>query len=183
MMRLDSFSRSAGFAALAALGWIPWLLVSAPLVGGAAARAVYLVTVTALYAGGLATGVPRRALVTCAVALGGLVLACLAPGTSALCVGLAGVLGTVRSAFLRRTDAVRAVAIEGVLLVGGLVFARFLAGGTVTGIAMALWGFLLVQSCFFLLGGVRVRFPDPHRGDPFDEAVARATDVLERPLV
>jgi hypothetical protein len=183
MMRLDSFSRSAGFAALAALGWIPWLLVAAPLVGGAVARALYLVAVTALYTGGLAGSAPRRASVTIAVGLAGIALACIVPGMSMLCVALAVMLGTARSGFLHRANPIRAVAIEAALLVGGLVFARFLAGGTLLGIALALWGFLLVQSCFFLIGGARARPVDGRRGDPFDEAVARATGVLEHPLV
>jgi len=61
MTRIDSFARSARFAAIAALGWIPWLLVAAPLLGGPAARTLYLVAVTALYAVGLASSARRRA--------------------------------------------------------------------------------------------------------------------------
>jgi hypothetical protein len=182
MMRVDSFARSAAFAALAALGWIPWLLVSAPLLGGAAARVLYLVAVTALYAGGLASSPPRRASVTVVVALVGTALAFVTSGLSELCIALAALLGTARSGVLHRARPIRAVAIEGTLVVGGLLFGRFLAGGTPLGMALALWGFFLVQSCFFLVGGARTRALDPNRGDPFEEVVARATEVLERPL-
>jgi hypothetical protein len=108
-------------------------------------------------------------------------LAFVARGAPELCVALAVVLGIARSGFLNRAAPARAVATEVVLLVGGLVFARFLAGGA-TGTALALWGFLLVQSCFFLVGGVEPRPADGRHPDPFEDACARATEVLERPF-
>jgi hypothetical protein len=108
------------------------------------------------------------------------VLAAVAGGGAELALGLAVVLGTARGAFLHRTTPARAVAIEGVLLVGGLAFARFLATGTGQPTALALWGFFLVQSCFFLVGGVEVRHADGRHPDAFEEAFARATEVIER---
>jgi hypothetical protein len=180
MMRIDSFGRSAAFAAAIALGWIAWLVVTAPVMGVGAARALYLVAATALYTGALAASSPRRASTTVVVAAIGLVLALVAGGGPELALGLAIVLGTARGAFLHRTSPARAVAIESVLLVGGLAFARFLATGTAQPTALALWGFFLVQSCFFLVGGIEVRQPDGRHPDPFEEAWARATEVIER---
>jgi hypothetical protein len=92
--------------AIAALGWIPWLLVAAPLLGGPAARTLYLVAVTALYAVGLASHARRRASAILVGGLAGGVLACVAPGMPELCVGLAIVLGTVRCGFVpsRQSD-------------------------------------------------------------------------------
>jgi hypothetical protein len=180
MTRIDSFGRSAVFAAVAALGWIPWLVVVGAVVGGPAARALYLVAVTAVYAGGLGRGAGRRGAALLIVAVAGGVMAAIARGLPELCLGLAVVLGTVRSGFLHRMPSARAVAIETVLLVGGLVFVRFLAGGGPHGGALALWGFYLVQSCFFLVGGVRPRAADGRPLDPFDDACARAAEVLER---
>jgi hypothetical protein len=175
MTRLDSFGRSAAFAAVAALAWMPWLVVVGPVLGGGTARTLYLVVVTALYAGGLAKSPPRRASTAVGMALAGTFLVLLTRGGPELCVALAATLGVARSVLTHRTAAARAVVLEGVLLAGGLAFARFLGGG-----ALAVWGFFLVQSCFFLVGGVTERAP--LRSDPFDEAWARAMDVMERPV-
>jgi hypothetical protein len=71
------------------------------------------------------------------------------------------------------------VATEAALLAGGLWFARFLGVGKAQPTAFALWGFFLVQSCFFLVGGIELRRMDGRHPDPFEEAVARATEVME----
>ena len=180
MIRLDSFARSAAFAAVAALGWMPWAVFVGPILGWPAARALYLVAVTALYAGGLAASPPRRASVTLIAGLAGVLLAVVARGTPELCLGLAAVLGLARSGFLHHAAPARAVAVEAALLVGGLLFARFLAAGPLP-TTLALWGFLLVQSCFFLVGGTVAGRDEGRHPDPFDEACARAAEVLERP--
>jgi hypothetical protein len=179
-MRIDSFGRSALFAAAIALGWIAWLAIAGLAMGVAIARALYFVAATALYTGALATGPSRRISATLLVAAVGLLLAAFAGGGAELALGLAIVLGTARSVFLHRTSPARAVVVEGVLLVGGLVFARFLASGSAQPTALALWGFFLVQSCFFLVGGIEVRRADGRHPDPFEEAHARAIEVIER---
>jgi hypothetical protein len=106
-------------------------------------------------------------------------LAAVAGGGAELRARARGRLGTARGAFHRAGPA-RAVAIEGVLLVGGLAFARFLATGSGQPTAFALWGFFLVQSWFFLVGGIEVRRADGRHPDAFEEAFARATEVIER---
>jgi hypothetical protein len=182
MMRIDSFGRSAVFAAVAALGWIPWIVLVGPFVGAPAARALYLVAVIAVHAGALATSVARRASTMLAVATTGVLLAWIARGLPELCIGLAVALGVARSALLSRTAPARAVVVESLLIVGGLAFARFLAGGSAHAMTLALWGFLLIQGCFFLVGGARDRAADGRPLDPFDDACARAAELLERPL-
>jgi hypothetical protein len=179
-MRLDSFARSAAFAAVAALGWMPWAVVGGPILGWPAARTVYLVAVTALYAGGLAKSPPRRASVTLVAGLASVLLAAVARGTPELCVALAAVLGLARSGFLHRTAPARAAAVEAGLLVGGLLFARFLAAGPLA-TTLAVWGFFLVQSCFFLVGGTAPGRDGGRHPDPFEEACARVAEALERP--
>jgi hypothetical protein len=181
MIRIDSFGRTAAFAAVAALVWMPWAMLVGPFLGVPAARALYLVAVAALYSGGLAKRPPRRVSTTVLVAIVGCLLALVARGTPELCLALAAVLGVVRSGLVHRTAPARAVALEAGLLIGGLLFARFLAAGPLA-TALGVWGFLLVQSCFFLLGGIVVRAEDGRHLDPFEEACARATDVLERPV-
>ena len=138
--------------------------------------------VAALYCGGLAKSTPRRASTSVLVGIVGCVLALVARGTPELCLALAVALGVVRSGLVHRTAPARAVALEAGLLLGGLLFARFLAAGLLA-TALGVWGFLLVQSCFFLVGGIGASAADRRRPDPFEEAYARATEVLERPSV
>ena len=57
----------------------------------------------------------------------------------------------------------RAVVLEAILLVGGLLFARFLATGALA-TAVGVWGFLLVQSCWFLVAGIATRACTTARG-------------------
>lgn len=186
MMRCNTFARSALFAALAAAGCLPWALVASPIVGPWNAQALYLIGTTALYLAGLPPGsaggppAPPRAMRTALV--GGLAaagLAVLARTTTELAIALAALLGIVRSGFLYRAAPARAAAIEITLLVGGLVFARFLAGSSPPSTSLALWGFLLVQSVFFLIAGRR-RLAAVHEIDPFEAAYRRALVLLDR---
>jgi hypothetical protein len=61
----------------------------------------------------------------------------------------------------------------------GLLLARFLASPGLLGIALALWGFFLVQSVFFAIGGTHERRPEAGALDPFDRAKRRMLEVLE----
>jgi hypothetical protein len=180
MMRWDSFGRSAAFAACAALLWIPWLLVVGPVAGPWTARALYLVGATAAYVAGLGGRVARGLPAAVLAAGAGCVIAVVARDAATLSVGLAVVLAVARSAFLYRAAPARAVAIETVLAGGGLVFARLLGTRSALGMLLPIWGFFLVQSFFFLVGGVDVRRPASAHPDPFEAARARAMEILER---
>jgi hypothetical protein len=68
---------------------------------------------------------------------------------------------------------------ETCLLAGGLGLSRFLAGPNPLQIALAIWGFFLVQSFFFLVGGVAERAEVAAGLDPFELARARALALLE----
>jgi hypothetical protein len=172
MIRWNSFGRSAAFAACAALGWMPWVVLGGP-------RALYLVGVTAAYVAGLGGPIARRIPAAMLTAVAGVALL-VAGDAAVLCVGLAVALAVARSAFLYRAAPARAVVLETALAGGGLLFARFLGARSPLGMALAVWGFLLVQSFFFLLAGVRVREPATGHPDPFEAALARAMEVLAR---
>ena len=172
MMRWDSFGRSAAFAACAALGWLPWIVL-----GGS--RALYLVGVTSVYVAGLGGPIARRVPAAMLTAFAG-VAVLLAGDAAVLFVGLAVLLAVARSAFLYRAAPARAVVVETALAGGGLVFARLLAARSPLGTTLAIWGFFLVQSFFFLLAGVRVRATPTDHPDAFEAAHARAMEVLER---
>jgi len=117
---------------------------------------------------------------TIAVGLVALGLSLVVTTIAELAIGLAVILGIARSTVLYRAAAARAVATEAVLLLGGLLFARFLAGASLLSTALALWGFLLVQSVFFLIGGVRARSAGAPHADPFEATYRRAVALLER---
>ena len=182
MMRWDSFGRSAAFAAVAALAWIPWLVVIGPVAGPATARTLYLIAVTAAYVGGLGERIARRLPVALLTAIAGCGLAVVGRDQTVLCLGLGVVLAVARSVFLYRSAPARAVMTEAALTGGGLLFARLLTARSPLGTVLPIWGFFLVQSCFFLVAGVRERRADGGHPDPFEAAHARAMEVLERPI-
>lgn len=176
-MRAHGFGATLVFGAVASAGLLAgaWLLV--PPLSGATFLGLYLVATVCAYATALAPD-PRRgaASFALAAALGAAVLA-LAGRPSEVAIGAALVLAVCRSGFLYRSRPLRALALEVALAGGGLALARFLATGGLAGAALALWGFFVVQSGFFLAGGVRPRRAQPE-GDPFDEARARLLVLL-----
>jgi hypothetical protein len=179
-MRSNRFAHSVVFAAAAAAGWFPWALVVGPVAGVWTARTLYLVGTTVLYVAGLCPARGRRLPAAVAVGLIATGFALAARTTTELSIGLAVVLGIARSVFFYRTTAARAVRTEAALLVTGLLFARFLAGASLLSTALAMWGFLLVQSLFFLVGKVWPRAVTEGHPDPFDAAYHHALALLER---
>jgi len=180
MIPCNTFARSALFAAVAAAGWLPWVLLVAPILGVWNARTLYLVAVTGVYVAGLSPQRRRPLPVALATFLVATVVALIARTTAELAIGLAAILGIARSGFFYRAAPARAAATELILLVGGLVFARFLAAVSLPATALALWGFFLVQSVFFLGAGVRARTLNGPHPDPFEEAQRRALALLEQ---
>lgn len=178
MMRLCSFGRGVTFAALAALGWIPWAIVATGLLGRSGALSVYLVGVVVLYVVALGERVRAGVLGFAAVAA---CAASLLVGTSAeLAIALAALLGLFRSGVVYGPASPRTLALEVVLLGAGLVFARFLASPWLLHISLAIWGFFLIQSLYFIRTGVPVAADlDPER-DGFEEAYRRASELIER---
>ncbi len=183
MIRCNTFARSALFAAMAAAGWLSWVLVVAPVLGIGNARTLYLVGVTAVYVAGLSPQRRRPLPAALATFLIGAVVALIARTTAELAIGLAAILGIARSGFFYRAAPARAAATEVTLLVGGLLFARFLVAVSLAATALALWGFFLVQSLFFLVAGVRARALSGSHPDPFEEAQRRALALLEQTSV
>jgi hypothetical protein len=176
-MRWNGSTRSALFAAAAGAGVIIWLLAAGPVLGGRRALAVALALLPAIYLGGLAPRGAARLRVTAAAAvLGGVVgLAGATLAERALALGV--LLGALRSGVVYRLQPGRAALAEVVLVGGGLLFARFLAGPSAFAIGLAVWGFFLVQSAFFLIGGTRER--SRAERDPFDDALRQAAAILD----
>jgi hypothetical protein len=178
-MRWNGFGSSLGFAIGAAAGWPLFALFAGPLIGASAALSLYLVCLAALYVFGTS---PDRARGLGAAALTGAIamaFAVLARDPAVVALGAAIGIGLARSALLHRRSAGRAIATETLLLGAGLLLARFLATPAPLGIALALWGFFLVQSVFFAIGGTSERRAENGALDPFERAKRRAMEVLE----
>lgn len=178
-MRWNGFGRSLLFAALAAGAFPVFALFANPVLGRGWALSLYLLGIAVLYVAGLAPRRSRAALAAViASALGAAVLL-LAPSVVAVAAGAALIVGVCRSGVLYRSRRARALLAETLLLAGGLALARFLAGPGTLQVAFAIWGFFLVQSFFFLLGGVAERTEAAAGLDPFEVARARALALME----
>jgi len=176
VLAVDSFGRALVFAVVAALSWLPWALFCGGLLGLGTARVVYLVVVAAAYIGTL--GSPPRTGRAAAVAVLGMAAGLLAHTIAELAIALAAIVGLCRVSTAGRTPGLRAVAVEVVLLASGLVFARHLALSGLPSTAVAIWGFLLVQSAYFLVALPRAS--SPARDGGFDDLYRRATDLLNQ---
>jgi hypothetical protein len=179
MMRWNDFGRSVGFAAIAALAWPAFALAAQPLLGARAALALYLVAITALYVAGLAARRLHGAAAAMTVAAIGGAFAAVAHDPGAVALGAAVALGIARSGILYRARAGRALAVEALLLGGGLLLAHVVATPGVLGVALGLWTFFLVQSAFFAIAGSRERVATPPGVDRFDAARRRALALLD----
>jgi len=184
-----TFPRTLVFGAAAAAGAPFALALLGPLFGEAGALAALAIAVSAAYLLGLArrpaTGLGAALALTLS-GVGGIALGATPLALAALCAVLIGVL---RSGLLRRdaragSDFGRAFALEAALVGGGLALGAWLARGSAFPVSLALWGFFLVQSGFFLVGGpaaAAARDAAPAgEADPFERAQRRAQELLKR---
>lgn len=180
MKRIETFGGAVGFAAVAAIAWVPWGSVVAPFTGGAPALSFYMVAVVTAYVAALAAGRPAAVrLVAVTLVLGGAALLA-TRSVGELALALAVVVSVLRSGIVFGPPTARSMVAELVLIGGGLMLARVLAAAwpPVAGV-VALWGFFLVQSVYFLLGDMDARADAP--ADAFETAYRRAVELLERP--
>jgi hypothetical protein len=70
------------------------------------------------------------------------------------------------------------LSVELLLGCGGLMVARALAAPSPVALGMALWGYFLVQSCYFLLAGWGARQPAAGVEDPFDRVRRQILELL-----
>jgi hypothetical protein len=114
------------------------------------------------------------------VGLLGTGVALAAPTSRDVVLAAALLLGLCRSGLLYRTRFARAVVLEGVLLCAGLGIAGHLLTSSTFSAVLAVWAFFLVQSVFFLIGGVEARREAARDVDPFEAARARAVEIMEQ---
>lgn len=178
-MRASSFLGSLLFAALAGLGAISWSLAFSPVVGGAWALGLYSLSLSGVYLVWIAPTWPRGLAALAMAAIFSLALTVLAPMPVSGVLGAALIVAIGRSVFLFSSKPLRAVALESLLVGGGLIFARAF-GSSLLGLGLAFWGFFLVQSLFFLVGGTSQRRQEGPELDAFDSARRRALTLMEQ---
>jgi hypothetical protein len=181
----NRFASSLFFALGVAAFYPIYERVAVAFLGKGPALDMYLLSSASLYLLGIARS-PAKGLAAAAAAFaaGGLLTLGGVIGTQ-LAMALGLLIGFFRSGFLQRgdrNDFRRRLAREIVFIGGGLGLGFYLGRGAADPGALALWGFYLVQSSFFLLGGQaasdresRTPGTDP---DEFSKAVKRAKEVL-----
>ena len=177
MMRWNGFGGALVFAAVAAAALLVSFPLLAPVAGAVAALRLFTVGIAVVYLTGLAPSWRRGFGAAVVATVLGAILLILPFGVPCTVAGAAGIVAVCRSGVLYRQRTLRALVAEAGLLAGGLALASFLAGGGLVSWALAAWGYFLVQSVFFLIGGVEAR---RERGpvDPFDRARAELLALL-----
>ena len=173
------FFISLGFAAIAALAVVPWLIAAAPLIGFDAALGLFAALATATYlfviAPQKAKALPATLIVCPALGLGWLFL----PGSPSRLLMLLLAIGLVRSGFFYRRRPARALAVELALGLGSMLAAAWLTGPTVLSHALLVWGVGLTQSLYFLTTDIDVK-SDSRPIDAFEGAHDRAMRLLDQ---
>ncbi len=181
MWRWDGFGRSLFFAAVAAAGLPVAVTFGAPLFGSTASVRAYLLLIAGCYAVGLSGERSRRLTALAMASVAGFALAVLPVGLAGTAVGAAAIIAIGRSGIAQRQRAWRACVIEGALGTAALGVASFLASGGLLALCLAVWGFFLVQSAYFLIGGRTAR-RDAAPRDPFERARERLERLLDDEL-
>ncbi len=179
-MRWNDFGHSLLFGAVAAAAFVPFAILAAPHLGWGDTLAAYAVASASAYLAGL--GATRRQGLGAGLLLGllGTGVALAAPTSRDAILAAALLLGLCRSGLLYRARFARALVLEGILLCAGLGIAGHLLTGSTFSAVLAVWAFFLVQSVFFLVGGVETRREEAGEVDPFDAARARAVELMEQ---
>jgi hypothetical protein len=192
MLRWDSFGRSLAFAAFAAAGLPVAVTFGGFVFGAETAARLYLIGAASVYAIGLGADRSRRVAALAFAALAGTILALLPLDLRDTAIGAAGIVAFARGVLregglgrVSRSEAkpsevhwTRALTLEAAFGAAGLAAAGWFARGGLLATCLALWGYFLVQSGFFLIGGDAARAGELAR-DPFERARARLQRLLE----
>ena len=178
MLRWDSFGRSLAFAAFAAAGLPVAVTFAGALFGAEGAARLYAIAAAAAYAIGLCPDRSRRVGALAFAAFAGVLLALLPLDLRDTAIGAAGIVAFARGVLREGGLSLRAIALEAAFGAAGLATAGWFARGGLLATCLALWGYFLVQSGFFLITGDLSRAGEIAR-DPFDRARARLQRLLE----
>ncbi|MEM7412609.1 MAG: hypothetical protein AAF430_20430 [Myxococcota bacterium] len=178
MFGVYGFGRALVFAAVAALGLPAAVTFLGPWIGEVTSVHVYVAAFAVAFVAGLVPDPPgRRAWVWVGAAVA-TALALLPIGTPTFALSMAGFIALGRLLARRPHSWPRAIGLEIALGLAGLALASFLFAHTLLGYALAIWGYFLVQSAYFVCGGRRADPSDPEI-DPFERAERRLARWLE----
>jgi hypothetical protein len=198
---MSGFSRTILFGLLAAVSLPASVVALSPVLGASDALAMHAIGAVSGYLAILVPGLRRRLCVLALAGAFGLLVWLFAGSLAELALGLSLEVAVVRSGLLYRLSyrlsygpraqharggtepsgqgRLRAVAIEAIVLLVALLTARFLAVPGLVGGMLALWGWFVAQSFYFLFDGLAPRRRQP-QGDPF-EAARRGLEELLLP--
>ncbi|MGI9430930.1 MAG: hypothetical protein ACR2PQ_01880 [Myxococcota bacterium] len=178
-MNVRSFGGTLLFGIAAGVGFPGFSLLTAPLLGAAGAFQAWVALGAIAYAALLGIGWRERIVGAFTATAFVVPAALLAEGIVGLVAGAALAVAVARSYLLGTDRIARTVVIEAALAAFGFAFVRSLGGAGLFPIALAIWGWFLVQSLYFLIGG---GLPQPARSgdvDAFDLAHERANAIME----
>jgi len=179
MIRWNDFGRSLLFGAVAAAGFVPFTILATPGLGRSGSLVVYALASAAVYLAGIGASRRQGFAAALIVAGAGTAAALFAPDPRDALLATGLLFGLCRSGLLYRSRFARALLLEGGLLGAGLGVAGQLLAASTFSAVLAVWAFFLVQSVFFLIGGVEARREEPGEHDPFDAAHSRVLAILE----
>jgi hypothetical protein len=182
MMEPQRFGRHLLFAIAAAVGTPAAVVLLGPLLGTSEALRAYVAGLGIAYLLLISDTSRRRLQVGLGAAAVALLVLAVTDSVLGVALGGAVMIAVTRSALLFDSPGLRGLALETAISGGGLFFARyFFDAQSLVGIALALWIFFLIQSGYFIVGGVGAR-PSiaSDQGDAFEAAREHLTHLLDK---
>ena len=173
-----SFSGTLGFGLAAGIGFPGFALLAAPFLGAPTALNLWLALGAISYSALLGRNWRERITGAFLAAVFVVPAALLAHGTASLAMGAALAIAIVRTHQLGTGRLARMIALEGMLAVLGFAFVTALSGPGWVAASLAIWGWFLVQSLYFLVGGLVAQGADADV-DRFDLAAREVARILE----
>ena len=175
--RRDRFLASLGISLVLSLFTLPWMMLTNPVLSTVDSLAWMAIPGLGIYLLVIAPK-PSQGLVVAAAASAVLFLITfMTPDPTLRLLAAPLILGLARSGGLYHRSAARGLALEVCWVLSGLWMAHLFAGVSLLSWGLAVWGFLLTQSLFFLVAELEER--RSIEGDPFEQARARALRLMD----
>ncbi len=177
-MTVRSFGGTLGFGIAAGVGFPGFAVLASPIVGPHAALCLFVALGAIAYAALLGQGLRERVAGAFIAALFIVPTVLLTNEIAGVAMGAALAIAIARTRILGTSHLPRTVAVEAALAAFGFAFVTALDGPGWFPISLAIWGWFLVQSLYFLIGGLPAPVLEGDV-DPFDLASEQANRILE----
>jgi len=150
-MRIEGFESGVLYAFVIAVGVVPYWSIANRLVGGGPAFGSYLLLAAVMYVSFLSPSVNVGARIGVLMGFMSVPVAVLATSPLEMAIGAALVVGFGRWQLMRWGPHLARLSLE--VALGTIAISMvplFIREGSATQLALALWGFFLMQSVFFL---------------------------------